>query len=154
MRMRKEDKISAIGALGGIVICFLSILLTPPLEIPSGVYKRLVCMGIAWAIFTFGLAPKIVRPRGSPNYRDSGEPVSKEKLLSVVERMTEMGLTQMSTKDPVILALIEKTDRKIFRITEMTWKGEITLQQSLDDQFEIFEESHALMGILQEADSR
>lgn len=89
-----------------------------------------------------------------PNYRDSGEPISKKKLLLVVETLTEMGLIQISSEDPVVLALIEKTRRKIHRIAEMSRKGEITLQQSLDEKFEVLNESQAFMTILSGDDNR
>ncbi len=150
--MEKEDKLRAIGALGGIVIVFLSILLTPPLEIPAGVYMRMLYMGVIWFFFMFGIAPKLVKDREPPNYRYSGEGISREKLMTVVELFKELGLAHRSTKDPVVLALIKKTERKCSQITEMVRKGEITVQQCLDDWLGTLREGHALMGMLEEAE--
>lgn len=152
--MEKKDKLGAIGALGGIIILFLSIWLPPPWETSSEVYRRLLYMGVPWFLFIFGVAPRLVLEKEPPNLWDSGEGLDQEKRKKMVELLTEMGSIRNSTKDPVVLALIEKTERKYNPIFGMAYRGEITLQRCLDDCFEILEESHALMGILQEADGR
>ena len=85
-----------------------------------------------------------------PNFWDSGEGISKEKIMTLIELLMEMESTRRSSKDPVILALIKKTEQKCYAVDRLTWKGEITLQQSTDDQIEILREGHALISILED----
>lgn len=89
-----------------------------------------------------------------PNYWDSGERLSKEKLKVLLELIVEMGSTRKFTRDPVVLALIKKTKRKHVLIGEMARRGEITLQQTVDDWLELYRENHALMTILSGGDNR
>jgi len=150
LKTSKEDKLTGMGALGGMIILFLSILLPPPWETSSEVYIRLLCMSIPWFFFIFVIAPKIMSDDERPNFWDSGEGISKEKIMTLIELLTKMESMRRSTKDPVVLALIKKTEQRYYAINELTKKGKITLQQSLDDQLEILREGNALMSILEE----